>query len=57
MGIGRSIRSQGGEKSDSSRDCKREVGSSVFLFSFVVELVEILFLVGRSEERRVGKEC
>ena len=35
-----------GKKSDSVGDCKREVGSSVFLFSFVVEPIEILFLVG-----------
>lgn len=46
MGIGRSIRSQEEEKSDSGGDCRGEVGSSVFLFSFVVEPVEILFLVG-----------
>ena len=46
MGIGRSILSQEEEKSDSGEDCRREVGSSVFLFSFVVGPVEILFLVG-----------
>ena len=45
MGIGRSIRSQEEEKSDSGGDCRGEVGSSAFLFSFVVEPVEILFLV------------
>ena len=46
MGIGRSIRSQEEEKSDSGGDFRGEVGSSVFWFSFVVEPVEILFLVG-----------
>jgi hypothetical protein len=46
MGIGRSIQSQEEENSDSGGDCRREVESSVFLFSFVVEPVEILFLVG-----------
>ena len=46
MGIGRSIWSQKEEKSDSGGDCRQEVGSSVFLFSFVVEPVDILFLVG-----------
>ena len=48
IGIGRSIWSQEEENSDSGGDCRREVGSTVFLFSFVVELVEILFLVGRA---------
>ena len=46
MGIGRSIQSQEEEKSDSGGDCKSEDGSSVFLFSFFVESVEIHFLVG-----------
>ena len=46
MGIGRSIQSHEEEKSDSGGDCGGEVGSSVFLFSFVVEPVEILFFVG-----------
>ena len=46
MGIGRSIRSHKEEKSDSGGDCRREVGSSLFWFTFVVEPVEILFLVG-----------
>ena len=46
MGIGRSIQSQEEEKSDSGGDYKREVGSTVFLFSFVVVPFEILFLVG-----------
>ena len=35
-----------GRKSDSGGDCRGEVGSSVFWFTFVVEPVEILFLVG-----------
>ena len=34
------------KKLDSGEDCKREIESSVFLFSFVVGPVEILFLVG-----------
>ena len=46
MGIGRSIWSQEEEKSDSGGDCRSEVESSLLLFLFVVEPVEILFLVG-----------
>ena len=48
MGIGRLIWSQEEEKSVFGGDCRSEVESSVFLFSFVVEPVEILFLAGGS---------
>ena len=46
MGIGRSIWSQEDKKSESGGNYKRDVESSEFLFSLVVEPVEILFLVG-----------
>ena len=46
MGIGRLIWSQEEEKSVFGGDCRSEVESSLLLFLFVVEPVEILLFVG-----------